>query len=247
MQYAYHYYRSSHVDFRFTLEHNFLDPGKTTGRDPSLSDGVTRGYFPVPPGPNRYTLLRGGVYSFFDNRIDHRKDGNGISGRLNLELAQDVDRELRWLTLTPRFAGHVDLGNNRILSLNLFAEHLFRLAAEPIPFSELSSGGIEPHILGGYWPGRLRGASLLGTTLEYRYEIWALLDGTVFFTLGNTYGEAFEGLSWGSLRPSYGIGISNIGNPDSKFHFLLAFGHKTFTQGGGFDQAQLIFGYRPNL
>jgi hypothetical protein len=247
LQYVLNYFRSSHADFRMAFEHHSVDTAQTTGHDPSLNEGVERGFFPRPNNPPVYNLLRLGTYAFFDNRANHREEGTGISARLNMEYAHLLTQPARWLTLAPRIAGHLDLGHNRILSLNLFAEHQFRLNSEPIPFSELLTPGMEPHILGGFWPGRLLGASMLGGTLEYRYEVWALLDGTVFFTLGNVYGENFEGLSLASLRPSYGIGICSIGRPDAKFHFLFAFGHKPFSQGAGFDGAQLMFGYRPNL
>ena len=81
-----------------------------------------------------------------------------------------------------------------------------RLSAAPIPFEELviPSGMID---MRGFPDGRLRDASGLVGSAEYRWYISAYLDATLFVDVGTVAGPRFAGFDGTRWFPSYGAGL----------------------------------------
>jgi hypothetical protein len=72
--------------------------------------------------------------------------------------------------------------------------------------------------------GRFRGQSAMVITADYRYPIWAYLDGELFLGLGNTFGEHLHGFAWDRLHLSWGIGLRSNNSRDVSFDIMVAFG-----------------------
>ena len=217
--------------------------------DPSLREAIALGFYEAPPGLDGYFVLRTRVDARIDSRRDVRENGTGVSGRVTTGYSTDLnDRQRReWVILGAGLAGHLDVGHNRILSLGGYAANFFSTGRDPIPFTELPTSGTSALILGAFLPGRLVGSSIAGAAFEYRYDIWALIDGRAFFSVGNVFGPEFEQFDVERLRMSYGLGFASVGDPDASFNFLVAFGHETFEQGSGLDSVRFLIGFQPDI
>lgn len=217
--------------------------------DPSLAEAIALGFYEAPPGTDGYFVIRGRADAAIDSRRDIRKNGTGVGVRVVGTYSADIDSRQRreWFILGGGAAGHLDLGHNRILSLGGYAANVFQTGSDPVPFTELPTSGNAALILGAFLPGRLTGSSIVGAAAEYRYDIWALIDGRAFFSVGNVFGPDFDEFSADLLRMSYGLGFASVGDPDASFNFLLAFGHETFEQGSGLDSVRLLVGFQPDL
>jgi hypothetical protein len=217
--------------------------------DPSLAEAIQLGFFPEPAGLDGYFVLRARADATIDTRRDVRKNGNGASFRLLGGYAADLNNRQRreWTWLGAGIAGHLDLTHNRILSLGGYAANMFQTGAEEIPFTELPTSGSAALILGAFLPGRLVGNSIAGAAIEYRYDVWALIDGRAFFSVGNVFGPEFDQLAFDKLRMSYGVGFASVGDEDASFNLLVAFGHETFEQGSGFDSFRFLIGFQPDI
>lgn len=217
--------------------------------DPSLQEAIELGFYEAPPGVDGYFVLRSRVDGSIDSRRDIRENGTGVSARLAAGYSADLnDRQRReWFILGGGLAGHLDVGHNRILSLGGYAANFFSTGRDPVPFTELPTSGASALILGAFVPGRLVGSSIAGAAFEYRYDVWALIDGRAFFSVGNVFGPEFDQFEPDRLRMSYGLGFASVGDPDASFNFLLAFGHETFEQGSGLDSVRFLIGFQPDI
>jgi hypothetical protein len=227
------------------------------GRDPSLGTALALGLFPQPAGLEGYFVVKAGVDIRYDSRTNTRKNGTGLTvrgyGRYGADLNDRNRRE--WFNLGGGLGGHLDLGHNRIIGLGGAALHVFQLGDTDVPFTELPTAGNTPLLLGGFQPGRLIGNSLVAAFLEYRYDVWAMVDGRAFVSVGNVFGENFgeslpgaaDGFEVDRLRLSYGVGLASIGDPDQSFNFLIALGHRTFEQGSGIDSVRFLVGIQPDI
>ncbi|NJK88387.1 MAG: BamA/TamA family outer membrane protein [Myxococcales bacterium] len=244
---------AQHGDLRLTasIEESTFDLEDTAFQDddPSLREAIRLGFFEAPAGTDGYFVLRSEASALYDTRTNLRRNGNGATVRATVQYAADLNERGRreWVTTAGGLSGHLDLGHNRILTLAGFASNTFRLGAEAVPFTELPTSGWQPLVLGAYMPGRLTGNSIAVASLDYRYEVWALIDGHAFLSLGNVFGEEFDGLTGDNLRISYGLGFASVGDPDASFNFLLGFGHETFEQGSGLDTVRLLLGFQPSF
>jgi outer membrane protein assembly factor BamA len=141
----------------------------------------------------------------------------------------------------------VDLdGRRRVLSLTATA-----LFVDPtrhdtvIPFTELVSlGGFEP--MRGYLAGRMLDRSAFVTTLEYRWPVWNVLDGSLKAELGNVFVARLDDLAMNLLRFSSSIGIETSGPSDNPLQILFGVGSETFSQGGKIDSFRLFVGTTTN-
>jgi len=217
--------------------------------DPSLDEAISLGFFEEPDGTDGYFVLRTKADARFDTRRDIRENGTGVTTRAVASYAADLnDRQRReWVIVGGGIGGHLDIGNNRILSLDGYAANTFQTGNDPVPFTELPTSGGSALILGAFLPGRLVGNSLAGAAFEYRYDVWALVDGRAFFSVGNVFGPEFEDFEAERLRMSYGLGFASVGDPDASFNFLVALGHETFEQGAGIDSFRFLVGFQPDI
>ena len=128
------------------------------------------------------------------------RDGGGFSLAADATFAQglagDPSRHATYVAETVAAIG----GNDRLFLLRARATMVERLGAAPIPFEELviPSGMID---MRGFPDGRLRDASGLVGSAEYRWYISAYLDATLFVDVGTVAGPRFAGLRRHPLVP----------------------------------------------
>jgi hypothetical protein len=223
--------------------------------EPTVSGQSATGLYPLPPG-------YGHTYSEEFNHallaLDTRKASAGTGVRLEAQGEQGSDFNSKPYSAWVRYQGtagvFVDVnGRGRVLSLTgaaLFADPLENGGA--IPFTEqIALGGNTP-VLGematgtglmpGLYAGRLVDRSAAVATLQYRWPIWAWLDGTLQVATGNVFGEHLSEFRPGLLRLSSAIGIASTGVSDNAFHLLIGIGSETFDHGGQIDSVRLAFG-----
>ncbi|MEM6367040.1 MAG: hypothetical protein AAF851_01950 [Myxococcota bacterium] len=239
----------AHFEARLTVEENSFDLRRTVFGDPSVADAVALGILDQPSGAEGYFVLKAGGEFNIDTRKELRRNGTGVSARLRSEVAVDLNDPGRraWMVNGGGFAGHLDVGRNRILSLAGVASHAARFGRVDIPFVELPLSGRALYSLGGFRPGRLVGESLATVTLEWRWEVWALMDGRLFAQVGNVFGTDFEGFGLERTRLSYGLGMASIFDPESSFNVLFAVAHQTFDQGADPEAFRFLIGFQPDL
>jgi hypothetical protein len=231
------------------VEENQFEPSDSVFGDPSLLQASAAGFFELPPGIEGYFVSRNRLAVDFDTRRDIRENGTGLSVSGDLELGLDLNRpgDRSWLAAGSGLAGHLDLGHNRILSVAGAVRNVAALGDDPVPFSELVTSGQSVLFLSGFQPGRLTGNSVVAWALEYRYDVWALVDGRAFFSVGNVFGEGFDGFDPELLRINYGLGFASVGDPDASLNFLVAFGHETFRESSNLDSVRFVLGFQPDL
>jgi len=239
-------WRSSSLETSLGYRGASFYPGKF-GDDPSLTEQVYKGVFPLPDGYTdgyRAGFLRSQLT--LDTRPEAESSETG--GRLVLRGEQGVDptqsRAAGWLRYAVGLGGFLDLDNRgRILSLSVAAEMADPLGGQPIPFTELSKlGGND--LMPGFRDGRLRGRSAAVTTLRYSWPIWIWLDGSLQAAVGNVYGTHLSGISWGESRFSGAVGIESRGSRDSVFQLLMGFGTETFNSGAELNSIRVVVGAR---
>ena len=131
---------------------------------------------------------------------DPARDGGGFSlavdGTFAQGLAGNPSRHATYSAETVAGFG----GNDRLFLLRARATMVERLGAAPIPFEELvvPSGMID---MRGFPDGRLRDASGLVGSAEYRWYISAYLDATLFVDVGTVGGPALRRLRRHALVP----------------------------------------------
>jgi hypothetical protein len=134
------------------------------------------------------------------------RDGGGFSLAADATFAQglagDPSRHATYVAETVAGIG----GSDRLFLLRARATMVERLGAAPIPFEELviPSGMID---MRGFPDGRLRDASGLVGSAEYRWYISAYLDATLFVDVGTVAGPRFSGFDGTRWFPSYGVGF----------------------------------------
>jgi outer membrane protein assembly factor BamA len=152
-----------------------------------------------------------------------------------------------WVKYGGALTGAVDLdGHHRVLSLTgfvLFVDPMRRDVV--IPFTELASlGGLQP--MRAYLAGRLIDRSAFVTTLEYRWPVWAVLDGSIKAELGNVFDARLNDFALDLLRFSGSIGVETSGASDNPLQILFGVGSETFAQGGQIDSFRLFIGTTTN-
>jgi outer membrane protein assembly factor BamA len=114
-----------------------------------------------------------------------------------------------------------------------------------IPFTELVSlGGTEP--MRAYLIGRMIDRSAFVTTLEYRWPVWAVLDGTMKAEFGNVFDAHLQDFAPNLLRFSGSIGVQTAGVSDNPLQLLFGLGSETFEQGGHLDSVRVYVGTTTN-
>lgn len=231
-----------------------------------VAEAVRRGFFAAPLGFDRgYVLARVGLRAALDTRkadsapLARESDAldpplTGLSVALRTELLggrlggteTDPARGLRLFRRVARIAGVIELWRGRGLASTTTLELIDGVAvdadvASRIPFTELASlGGARP--LRGFFPGRLLGRSTASTTLEYRWPIWIWLDGIAHYGVGNAFGPSFQGLSIGTMRQSFGVGMRTRSRAEHGFELLVAGGTRTFDEGGAPESLRFVLG-----
>ena len=201
------------VEFALVYRYALVDGGSS----PSIGD-VYHG---------DYHLLSGRLKLNLDTRSPHRNVTTGTGLRLDLTCSYAIDPgnpDLHFLRWGGEASGFLDLsGSNHVVGLRIFTEFIEQTGDDPVPFTELAVLGGKEH-LRAFLNGRFRGESAAVITAEYRYPIWAYLDGELFVGVGNTFNEHLEGFSWERMYLNWGIGVRTNNSRDVSFDILVAFG-----------------------
>ncbi len=226
-------------------------PGDHLSDDPTLNDAVASGALARPPGFQQdYTLFVSTLRVALDTRGVKAASGSGV----RLELGGQHSADLRgdaphgsWIKYGGALTGSIDLdGHHRVLSLTVMTEFVDPLTHETtIPFPELVSlGGSAP--MRGYLVGRLLDRSAIVGTLEYRWPVWNVIDGTMKAEFGNVFDTHLDDFKPNLLRFSGSIGLQTSGVSDNPLQILFGMGSETFEQGGHIDSFRLFVGTTTN-
>lgn len=212
--------------------------------DPTLRTRVAMGQLELPPAfETGYTAYRLGMRLAFDSRRPRPEPGSGVRLELSGEHAFDLeDAKRRWLRYGAALGGFLDItGQNRVVSLSASVHFADPLGERDVPFTELATlgGGA---LMRGFVEGRMIGRSAAVATLEYRYPIWAFLDGTLQAAVGNVFGEHLSGFDPELLRLSFVAGVRTSIERDHSFDLLVGSGTETFKQGAGLHDVRFLFG-----
>jgi len=174
-----------------------------------------------------YHLLSSRLKLDLDTRSPFRHLTSGTGLRLEMLVSYCIDPsnpETHFLRWGGEASGYLDLsGDNHVLGLRIFTEFIENIGDDPVPFTELPVLGGKEH-LRAFLGGRFRGESTAVVTMEYRYPIWAYLDGELFVGLGGPFGNHLEGFSWERTYLNWGIGVRTNNSRDVSFDILVAFG-----------------------
>jgi hypothetical protein len=225
------------------------------GGDPTVTEEAARGVYPLPPG------FGTGYSEEFNHALvalDTRTKGSRTGIRLEAQAEQGNDvRQVPasgWIRYQGTAGVFVDLnGRGRVVSLTattLFADPMENGGS--VPFTEqISLGGNVPvlsalatgaGLMPGLYAGRVVDRSAAVATLQYRWPIWAWLDGTLQVATGNVFGEHLDDFRMSLLRFSGALGIESTGVSDNALHLLIGIGSETLDHGGQVDSVRLAFG-----
>lgn len=213
--------------------------------EPTVGWRVANGRYPLPPSfDTGYTAYRIGAHGALDSRRPRPAKGHGVRLELFGEHSADLERPLesRWVRYGGTLGGFVDLtGHDRIVSLAVSASFADPLGAAEVPFTELAVlGGEAP--MRGFREGRLHGRSAVAATLEYRYPIWAFVDGAVQVAAGNVFGEHLRDFELDLLRMSFVLGLRTNSSRDHSIDLLIGTATETLEQGAGLQDVRLMAG-----
>lgn len=200
---------------------------------PSVEELIEQGVYPqAPPGyENGYFIYFQQLEIDINTRRSAPDNTSGIEVRFVGSQSIDLEGPLarRWLRYGGSLVGHFDVGARHVLALAASFQATEAIAGE-IPFTELPElGGGGP--LQGFRYGTLYGDSTAALVLRYSWPVWAWLDATLHFGVGNAYDGRFENFTLENQRMGWGIGFSAVDNLDHIFNFILGWGTDTFENG----------------
>lgn len=211
--------------------------------DARLGTLIAGGVYPAPAGLERgFTALVPSLSLALDSRSVRPDSESGV--RLELTAAAglltDGDSD-GWLSYGVAFGGSLDLWRERTIGLWLDTSFVRPIGDGAVPFTELAAlGGKRP--MRAFAGGLLRGSSTFSLTLRYSWPVWVWLDGALFASVGNAFGQDLAGLSFERLRASFGFGVMPGSRDDHPFELLLAFGTEPFDLGGDVTTFRVVVG-----
>ena len=148
----------------------------------------------------------------------------------------------RWLHYGASLGGYLDItGQQRVVGLVLSTEFADPLGPDEVPFTELAQLGGDA-AMRGFRPGRLHGRSAAALTLEYRYPIWAFLDGSAQVAVGNVFDKHLSDFELDRTRLSFVLGLRTSGERDHSIDLLIGSATETFEQGAGLQELRFMVG-----
>jgi len=256
-------WRNSRLDGAVRLRRVSFDDRPDEYADSSLAAAVASARLQaLPAGLPGYAVASASIQTVFDTRparslapARSASDFEPLPGSgVRLTLAADYASELEsaaqtgngahdWLTYGGSLGGYVDLtGQQRTLGLTVSSRFADPVGSTlPIPFTELPSlGGND--LLRGFRPLRLIDRSAIAAELDYRWPVWAYLDGHLDLGLGNVFAEHLAGFDWQRLRLSAVLGVRTLGSLDYPFEVLIGLGTQTLASGARPEEVRFIFG-----
>lgn len=181
----------------------------------------------IIPGFGDYNLLSVRAQLDLDTRHADPLLTPGTGARLELFGSFNVDPaepELSFFTWGYTAGLFWDFsGYHHVIAVRLYMAFLEALGGQTVPFYELPALG-GPQLMRGFFERRFIGESVLDLTLEYRYPVWAILDGTVFVGLGNAFDGHLADFAFDDLFLNWGFGLRSSTDRYTSFEILLAFG-----------------------
>ncbi|MGE0788615.1 MAG: hypothetical protein AB7S26_23290 [Sandaracinaceae bacterium] len=178
-------------------------------------------------------LLTGGVRAVGDVVLHVSPSGprlaTWINWSLELGLATDV------------------LGSGRVLSVTAAVQGVSPAGEAVVPFIDLPELGGVNGPLPGFQFGYVRGRSIAAVRLGYEWPLFALLDGTLHWGVGNVFGDTFTDFDVELLRMSFGVSLAPRWGGDHLFEMGLAFGTAPFRDGAGIESVRFFVGARNGL
>jgi hypothetical protein len=221
--------------------------------------------YPAPPGVAAgYSAFSSGLELTLDSRAPLPKSPepasdwvappeSGVRLQLRAEHASDLRAPRRredgtsgrhhWLEYGVSAGAFLEMPREqRVLGLSVIADFADPLGARAsIPFTEqVSLGGVRP--MRGFLEGRLVDRSALVALAEYRWPVWVWVDGVLHYAVGNVFGPRLQGFRAALLRQSFGLGLRANSSRDHAFELLVAFGTRTFEDGGGVENVRVVLG-----
>jgi hypothetical protein len=187
-----------------------------------------------------YSLLRFKTRLFADSRRARPENGSGARAEVFARWGQGLSEDdVHFIRTGAEGALFWDIFEQRVLGVRVMAETTLR--ESNVPFAELIlPGGSE--MMRGFSRGRLHGASAFVASLDYRYPVWSLADGTLFFEAGNAFDELSE-VELDALRGSFGFGLRTVGSRHVSVDFLVAAGTTRFDDANfGIESVRLSIG-----
>lgn len=213
--------------------------------EPSITDQAAPQTPPLPPGFEGYDAYYERLEIAHDSRAVDASTGDGARVELQVEQGKYL-REGQtggWIRYGGSVGTFVDLtGHYRVLGLQVAVRFADPVAgAQQVPFTEQAHlGGDE--LMRGFLYGRLVDRSAAVARLEYRWPVWAEVDGSLHYAVGNVFGPHLEGIEAKLMRMSFGAGLRLRYEPDYSLHALIAFGSETFADGAAFDSVRVVLG-----
>ncbi|MBA3500837.1 MAG: hypothetical protein M4D80_40435 [Myxococcota bacterium] len=219
---------------------------------PSIEDRVaTGGIAALPAGYDGLVgTERFGATLALDTREAYdspevRENGARLDALVERVRARDIGHWLH-VDATLGIALRLDPPGEYKLDVRLrmeLVEPSTSLADDEVPFFELATiGGARD--LRGLANGRGRGLSAAALTVDYQWPLAAWLDTTLYVGAGNVYDGRFSNLTAGSLRGSFGMGLSLAGfSYERQIELWAAVGTDPFDEGANVSSFRLVFGY----
>ena len=190
-------------------------------------------------GFDGYGLARVKARIYADSRPERPGNGTGARAELFARWGQGLSDDISFLRGGGELSLFWDIFQQRVIGLRVHTETTFRDV--DVPFAELILLG-GPELMRGFSRGRFHGASAFVASLDYRYPIWSLADGTIFFEAGNAYDDLDE-IDFAAMRGSFGIGIRSVGSRHVSFDALVAAGTTQFNDADfGVESVRLSIG-----
>lgn len=212
--------------------------------DPSLEEGVRRGFFSEPTA---FGQAYQGVFQRLAFALDSRmpRPSAGTGARIGVHgegtFAPDSEHRRAWVKYGADAGGFLDVtGTQRVLSAGVAVELADPLTGD-LPFTENTTlGGDQP--MRGFLRGRLVDRSSFVTRLQYTWPVWVFLDGVLQVDAGNVFGAGFDGFDPKKFRLSSGVGLRSNGERDSAFEVLVAAGTDPLDDGFHVSSFRLVVG-----
>ena len=129
----------------------------------------------------------------------------GNRTRLLLAYHRALDEKFSHLRINAVSEQFVELFYRRTASLRVGMDWRHAPGDDRVPFYNLAYlGGIEN--LRGYTRGRFRDRGTLFASVTYKYPVWSLVDGTLFYESGRAF-HALDELELGGWASSMGAGL----------------------------------------
>lgn len=241
-------WRRTTIDYEIGYRSASFENSRWDG-DPGVLDAAP----PPPAFFTGYNAVRFGAAVVVDSREIRELMTGGV--RAGLFAQQNVGfggiPRTRWITWGASLTLATDvLGNGRVLAIT--GETAFISAFDEddpqavVPFTELiDASGDGP--LRGFWPGEIRGESVLALSLSYVWPIWVWLDAYVRATIGNAFGRYADDFEFERLRLSFDLGVRPRFEGESQFEILFGIGTHTFDAGTEIASIRFAVGTRSDI